>query len=513
MKSSVDAPRLRRVPRGAQWPKLITPIRRVPQRLRERRFWQVQALVLAATAPHYVLESLGLGNPSEVLYGLVITAYIVPVLFAALAFGWEGAILTSLWAAVLTSASILIWDHSLIHWLGELGQLAIILPVGVLVAWRVDLEAKQRLRAEKTSASLRLLNEVGEILSNALEVERQLPQVLSRLMLGLSLESAWLCLEPDPGVSGPLTTVEAAAPHAQPPTGLAQDLHRRVAASRAPALKDDVAVAVPLLGETGMLGSLGAKVGRDESFSNEQVDLLITVARQVRVALENARLYRQRQESLKLYVRQITQAQEEERKRLARELHDETAQTLAALLVGIQTSDDALPESPMEAKRALARLKPQATRALVEMRKMILDLRPSALDDLGLASAIRSYAENTLEPAGVALSYKIFGKEKRLPGPLETALFRMAQEAINNVARHAGARTARLKLRFANEKFVIDVDDDGRGFDVQEAVSTGEARGLGLLGMQERASLFEGSVKIDSKPGAGTRVHIEAPTK
>jgi len=230
MKTEVDTSRLPRVRRAAQWPRLAGPLLRFPQRVRERRFWHVQALVLAATAPHYTFESLGLGNPSEVLYGLVITAYMVPVLYAALAYGWEGAILTGLWAALLTSASILIWDHSLIHWLGELGQLAIILPVGVLVAWRVDLEARQRLRAERTSASLRLLNEVGEILSHTLEVEQQLPQVVRRLLVELSLESAWLCLEPDPGGAGSSTTVEASDPHSPLPACLAQDLHRRVVA-------------------------------------------------------------------------------------------------------------------------------------------------------------------------------------------------------------------------------------------------------------------------------------------
>lgn len=211
---------------------------------------------------------------------------------------------------------------------------------------------------------------------------------------------------------------------------------------------------------------------------------------------------------------QVISAQEEERKRLARELHDDTAQALATLLVGIQTADDALPESPAEAKTALARLKPQAMSTLEEMRKMILDLRPSALDDLGLASAIHWYAENGLEPRGVSLTWEVSGKEQRLAGPLETALFRMAQEAINNVARHAEATNARLQLRFASKKVVIDVEDDGKGFDVQEVTaSTDETRGLGLLGMKERASLFGGSVRIDSQPGQGTRVQIEVPVR
>ena len=210
----------------------------------------------------------------------------------------------------------------------------------------------------------------------------------------------------------------------------------------------------------------------------------------------------------------VISAQEEERRRIARGLHDDTAQALATLLVGIQTAEEALPPAATDARVILQHLRPQATRAVEEMRKIILDLRPSALDDLGLAAAIRWYAETSLEPAGVAVSCTVSGKEKRLPGPLETVLFRMAQEAINNVARHAEAHNVRLQMRFAGRKFVLDLNDDGKGFDVHEvAASTDETRGLGLLGMRERAALFGGSVRIESGVRQGTRIHIEVPVE
>jgi len=250
------------------------------------------------------------------------------------------------------------------------------------------------------------------------------------------------------------------------------------------------------------------------SFESMRVKLKAHLEERQRWEQELEGKVRERTQEVNWLLGKVISAQEEERKRVARELHDDTAQALATMLVGIQTADDALLESPTEAKAALARLKPQATRALEEMRKMILELRPSDLDDLGLVSAIRSYAESSLEPAGVAVSCKVSGKEKRLPGPLETALFRMAQEAINNVARHAEAKNAQLHLRFAKRRFVIDAEDDGKGFDVQEVVtSTDETRGLGLLGMKERAALFGGSVDVESGPGHGTRVHIEMPVE
>ncbi len=221
----------------------------------------------------------------------------------------------------------------------------------------------------------------------------------------------------------------------------------------------------------------------------------------------------QRREELRgKLLEHVMVAQEEERKRIARELHDESAQVFATLLLAIQGADDALPDSPELAKAALARAKPQANRALQEIRKMILDLRPTALDDLGLMSAIRWYAESTLEPAGVAVSCRDNGDQRRLSTPLETALFRMAQEAINNVARHAHAKKTRLQVSFGDAKIVMDIQDDGDGFDQQAVVAAADStRGLGLLGMKERAALFGGEVHIATRIGRGTRVRIEVP--
>lgn len=267
--------------------------------------------------------------------------------------------------------------------------------------------------------------------------------------------------------------------------------------------------------DTPVLSRRDDEVGElARSFDSMRVKLKAHLEERQRWEEELEGKVRERTREVNWLLGKVISAQEEERKRIARELHDDTAQALATLLVGIQTADEALPPSAAEAKDALDRIKPQATRALEEMRKMILDLRPSALDDLGLASAIRWYAETSLEPAGVAVSCTVSGREKRLPGPLETALFRMAQEAINNVARHADARRARLQVRFADSQVVIDVEDDGKGFDVEEVVaSSDETRGLGLLGMKERAALFGGRVQIESTPGRGTRVHIEVPVQ
>ena len=511
MKASADASRPPGAPpaRAARWPGLTGPIRRFPQRLRDRRFWHIQALVLIATAPHYVIETLGYTNPFETLHGLAITLYIIPLLYAALNFGWEGAILTALWGVGVTSPSIWLWHRSELHWFTELGQLAVTLPVGILVAWRVELETKQRLRAEKTSASLRLLNEIGEILSHTLEVEQRVPQVLRRLLMGLSLESVWLCLEPESDDCDLLTMIETSDPRSPSSTAFAQDLHRLFASKQGPMDMNGQTLAVPLLGEAGVLGSLGAKATRDEKLTDGQVDVLTTVARQIRVALESARLYRQRQESLQSYVRQVTQAQEEERLRIARELHDETAQELVHLARKLEQLRNAADPSLTQAIEDLLNM---ARGTLQAVRRYSRDLRPSVLDDLGLLAAIEMVIEDTSHRLPNGARLQVTGKPRRLDGPVELALFRLTQEALRNIEKHANATSATVELDFSGEEIRLSVADDGRGFAPAKNISDLLRAGkLGLLGMKERAELVGGSFELRSGPGKGTQVVARVP--
>ena len=205
-------------------------------------------------------------------------------------------------------------------------------------------------------------------------------------------------------------------------------------------------------------------------------------------------------------------AQEEERKRVARDLHDDSAQTLTATLMTLQAAEDALFADPEGARAALAQSRSQLEMALREIRKAIVDLRPSALDDLGLASAIRSYADERLRPLGIAVSLATSGDERRANGAAATAIFRIIQEAISNAAQHSGAANARVSLEFGPTEMLARVEDDGCGFDpasLRQPQDSG--RGLGLLGMRERAALFGGDVEIEAHPGAGTSVRLRMP--
>jgi signal transduction histidine kinase len=225
----------------------------------------------------------------------------------------------------------------------------------------------------------------------------------------------------------------------------------------------------------------------------------------------NEELREEQQERRQLLQHVIT-AQEEERKRVARELHDETGQALTALLMSLEAVEQNLTaETPMLLRAQLDRTRTLTENSLHDLRKIIRDLRPTALDDLGLIPAIRWYAETHLDPLGIGVRVSVANWNGRLAPPVETVLFRMVQEAINNIARHATARNVVIALQGDDQGCRVRVEDDGQGFDPGAARPPDES-GWGLVGMRERANLIHGQVRIESAPGAGTRVLIEVPS-
>ncbi|MBI4336734.1 MAG: HAMP domain-containing protein [Chloroflexi bacterium] len=217
----------------------------------------------------------------------------------------------------------------------------------------------------------------------------------------------------------------------------------------------------------------------------------------------------QKEEHLRVLLGKVLGAQEEERKRVSRELHDEIGQALSALSMGLERLEQAKPEQlpalrgPVEALNELAR------DALSDLRRLAIALRPAALDDLGLVPAIRRYAELYLGTAGLDYEIREEGLEARLDPTLETVVYRVVQEAINNVARHSEATRARVYLRSSDGTLTATVEDNGQGFEPALATS---GQGLGIQGMRERASLAGGTLTVDTRPGHGTTVRLEIPT-
>lgn len=227
------------------------------------------------------------------------------------------------------------------------------------------------------------------------------------------------------------------------------------------------------------------------------------VVRAFNAMLESLSLYRRR---LRAVAIRALDAAEAERKHLSGELHDNTAQSLAAILVQLRVARAGLPADQVARLNGIS---DQISQLTNDLRHMAQQLRPPALDMLGLAAAVTAHARNISESTGVRVDVDIDGQlEGALTREVELALYRVLQEALLNVVRHAGAKSACVELRRERTRLIARVVDDGRGFDVAQAFDQGA---LGLIGMSERASYVGGSVEIRSRTGTGTSVQITFP--
>ncbi len=277
--------------------------------------------------------------------------------------------------------------------------------------------------------------------------------------------------------------------------------------------RGDLASPIPDLGEdeVGRLGKSLDGMRRSlhdlvESVAEANALLEHRVAERTQELKEaNARLS-ERESARGELLRKVITAQEDERKRIARELHDETSQSLAVLAMGLETAAEALRSGRTP---RLDEVKAVAVRTLEDVHRLILDLRPSVLDDLGLVSAIRWYADRHLETQGISVRCEC-GDVPRLPPEMEAALFRICQEAMNNVARHAQASAVLAQVGVEGGELRLEIEDDGKGFD-PAAVDRRERRPWGIMGIRERAEIFGGRARIDSAPGKGTRVEVRLP--
>jgi signal transduction histidine kinase len=222
-------------------------------------------------------------------------------------------------------------------------------------------------------------------------------------------------------------------------------------------------------------------------------------------------LQRQNTERGELLRRLIT-AQEDERARVARDLHDEFGQALAGLSLQTEAIKTLVPTNPEKALSVLDQTQDLIGKTSDQMYNLILALRPSVLDDLGLVAALRVHAERILTGAGIQFKLNSSGFSNRLPRDVETALYRIFQEAINNVVRHSHASKVSMSLSFADKTFRGEIADNGQGFDIEAVRSNlGKPQGLGLLGMQERIMQVHGQIEVSSNAGSGTKIVILIP--
>jgi signal transduction histidine kinase len=212
-------------------------------------------------------------------------------------------------------------------------------------------------------------------------------------------------------------------------------------------------------------------------------------------------------------LKQVLSAREEEQHRIARDLHDGIGQSLTSLLLGLRAAAEA--PTFEEARARLGELRSITASLLDEVRRLARGLRPSVLDDLGLAPALERYAADYTKAHGIAVDvYTPDLASSRLPAEVETALYRIAQETLTNVLKHAAAKAVSLVVRRESSGVHFTVEDDGRGFDNDALCQApGTGIGLGLLDIRERAALLNGSVTLESRPGSGTTVHVCIPLR
>jgi signal transduction histidine kinase len=330
--------------------------------LKSRKFWIAQGLVVVIAIMHDVIEIGGHLDSLHVLYFVPVSLFLLPVIYAAINFGFSGAMATSLWAIIITIPNWVFW-HDGLERLGVIFQMSILVAVAILMGNRVDRENRALQQAKDASNAARV------------------------------------------------------------------------------------------------------------------------------------------------YASHVLQAQEKERKRIARELHDETIQMLALLyqqLSNIESSNPYLPPTVVKEMKESQRI---AEQAMKELREFTRSIRPPILDDLGMIPSIRRLLIDLIKHTGIKHQFRLIGKERRLAQDIEVAIFRIAQEAIWNVKRHSKATEVMVTITLDKEEVRLRISDNGVGFDVPPMLNGFIATGsLGLLGMQERAELIDGKLEIYSDPRMGTSI-------
>jgi signal transduction histidine kinase len=278
-------------------------------------------------------------------------------------------------------------------------------------------------------------------------------------------------------------------------------------------------LSVPLRAKDKILGVLNIASTMVRHFTKDDMYLLGSIGDQLGIAIEQANLYKRLKDANKRYqtlLRQMITIQEEERKRIARELHDETSQQLTALTLNLQALIEMMEMGDAKDPEIKAMLKKShniAVQAHTEVARLIRELRPTLLDTLGLPAAIRNLAEIHLASRGINVTTEFKGMEqRRLSHEGELTLFRVAQEALSNIVRHSEAKKAIIRLECNSNECILCIEDDGKGFNVSEITRIEkDGRGAGLFGVRERVAAVGGEAYIESQPGKGVRATAKVP--
>jgi signal transduction histidine kinase len=281
------------------------------------------------------------------------------------------------------------------------------------------------------------------------------------------------------------------------------------------------AIALPLIRDKLTIGVLTVYGAEADDFDDAAVELLKEMAENLRFSIDHFEHDRQRRDAerarteyaqhLAKVSRRVVQVQEEERRRLAVELHDTAGTSMVAVQFSLAMVERSLRGSHPSSVEILRESIRMLADIVTDVRNVCAELRPSVLDYLGLSSALETCAKNFSRLGTMTVHYTQDPSMGRLPVELETPLYRIAQEALTNCAKHAAARTVELHLGIHEGRVNLTIADDGAGFDLASLASDSSTPGLGLLSMRERAEFMGGSLTVDSRPGIGTQIRVELP--
>ncbi len=455
--------------------------------IHQRYFWVVQGFVVFIAVTHSIVEHPGLLHDLGVPQFIPTTLYLVPVVYAAINFGFNGAIATALWATVLTVPNWVLW-HEGVERFACISQMLVVNTMAFFIGQQVERVKSAQQQAKTTDAALR-----------ASEVKYRGLFESSPIAI-LVLDGSGTILDANPAAG----TLFNRVPEALKSMAIA-DLIGTVDLQQ-------------LRVSSGNSSPPGSLVLKQTDGLELYLDLTLTEADDgqgnftTQVLFRDVTEERLRQAGLRAYAAHVIHVQEEERQRIARELHDGIVQQLVLLYRQLSSLQDPNNSLPSSLAGVLREARETAEEVVKELRDFTKALRPPILDDLGLVVSVRRLLSDLAQRTASNGQMKVVGKDRRLPPDTELGMFRITQEALRNVERHAKATHLAVTITFTEHKVRLDVQDDGMGFTVPLVPVDFTASGhLGLISMQERANLLKGKVEVQSSPGNGTCVTVSVP--
>ncbi len=490
--------------------------------VRDYRFWIIQFLVLFINVSHTFMEQKNILIDGSETYLLSISVYLVPCVYAGIAFGLGPAVITTFWAMLLSVPELT--EHDPETRLGVLIQFVIILIMSAIVGIRVERERSWVEQTKKSNARLARLNATASALAHASDIDGALKVTLRTKLDPDAQQIVWIRLLPAPN-SKAITRIDSNDPAVPDSLSVIADGLTLAACLTAELQRygpddrsESIAVA-PIVVKGAVIGALGTSYA-NKLITSDEIQVLEGISSQLSIALENISHLKSLEDAFAnlsaaneergTYIKLATDAQEEERKRLSRELHDDTMQSLVVTLTKLETANRS--GQTAKGKYNLREAQEILSQTLINLRRYCRDLRPSIIDDLGLVEAIDWLVTDLKSRQNIKISMTTTGTPTRLKPRKELLVFRVIQEAMHNIEKHAAATAITIHLLFTRESLTIKVSDNGTGA-VPSNLEGGNSDkfGLGLRGMDERTKLLRGSLVIESEPRIGTTVYLSIP--